>query len=93
MYERWRDPAPTARIVARTTLDGLVTVLRAPPLAVERETLRLVRAHGLRAMDAWHLATATLTVPPLIEPGERMAFASRDGRRRDVAEELGFTAL
>ena len=74
-------------------IDGLVTVLRAPHLPVERETLRLVRAHGLRAMDAWHLATAALTVPPLIEPGEGMAFASRDERQRDVATELGFTPL
>jgi predicted nucleic acid-binding protein len=70
--------------------DGAITVLRAPQRQVELEALRLVRKHGVRAMDACHLAIATLIVPPLREPGERMAFASRDERQRGVAEELGF---
>jgi hypothetical protein len=54
-------------------VDGLVTVVTAPQEEVETEALRIVRAHGMRAMDAWHLAVAKLTVPPLAEPGERMA--------------------
>jgi predicted nucleic acid-binding protein len=74
-------------------LEGLVTVVAAPQEQVEAEALRIVRAHGLRAMDAWHLAVAKLTLPPLAEPGERMAFASRDGGQRAVAEQLGFTPL
>ncbi len=41
-------------------------------------------------MDAWHLATATLTLPPLAEPGEPIAFASRDQEQAAIAELLGF---
>jgi predicted nucleic acid-binding protein len=74
-------------------IDGLVTVVTAPQEEVEAAALRIVRAHGLRSMDAWHLAVASLTVPPLTEPGERMAFASRDEGQRAVAEELGFTLV
>ena len=54
---------------------------------------RLVRRYALRAMDAWHLAVAALVVPPLLGPGERMGFASRDAAQRQVAEHLGFVAL
>jgi hypothetical protein len=44
-------------------------------------------------MDAWHLAVAALVVPPLLEPGEPEAFATRDEAQRKVAEELGFVAI
>lgn len=74
-------------------IDGPVTVLRMPQEHVEPEALRIVRAHGIRAMDAWHLAVARLAVPGLVETGEEMAFASRDRDQRRVAEELGFTPL
>ena len=74
-------------------LDGPVTVLRVPQERVEQEALTIVRAHGVRAMDAWHLAAARLALPALAEAGEQMGFASRDGNRRAVAAELGFTAL
>jgi predicted nucleic acid-binding protein len=74
-------------------IDGPVTVVGAPQEQVEAEALSIVRAHGLRAMDAWHLAMAKLTLPSLIEPGEETAFASRDTDQRTVAEKLGFTAL
>lgn len=70
--------------------EGPVTVVGAPQDEVEREALRIVRAHGLRAMDAWHLAVAKLTVPSLVEPGEAMAFASRDRNQETVAGLLGF---
>jgi predicted nucleic acid-binding protein len=73
--------------------DGLVVVVTAPQDQVEAEALRIVRTHGLRAMDAWHLATAKLALPRLAEPGERMGFASRDEGQRAVAEELGFRPL
>jgi uncharacterized protein len=74
-------------------VDGLVTVVTAPQEQAETEALAIVRAHGLRAMDAWHLAVARLTVPALTEPGERMAFATRDAGQRAVAGELGFTLV
>ena len=72
-------------------LDGPITVLAAPQDRVEELALELVRAQALRAMDAWHLAAASLTVPPLAEPGEEIAFASRDREQAAAAERLGFT--
>lgn len=69
--------------------DGPVTVLAADQTEVEARALSIVRAHGLRAMDAWHVATAVLTTPALAEPGERVAFASRDEAQSEVAVSLG----
>jgi predicted nucleic acid-binding protein len=74
-------------------LAGSVVVLSAPQDQVEQQALELVREHALRAMDAWHLAVATLTIPPLLQPGEARAFASRDESQSAVAVELGFTAI
>lgn len=74
-------------------LAGPVIVLGAPQEQVEEDALRLVRRYALRAMDAWHLAVAVLVVPPLLEPGEQRAFASRGEAQRKVAEELGFVVL
>jgi uncharacterized protein len=74
-------------------LTGPVIMLGAPQDQVERHALELVRRHALRAMDAWHLAVAALVVPPLLEPGEPRAFASRDEAQEKVAEELGFVAI
>lgn len=74
-------------------LSGPVIVLRAPQDEVEQHALELVRRHALRAMDAWHLAVAAITVPPLLEPGEQRAFASRDEPQRAVAQELGFVPI
>jgi predicted nucleic acid-binding protein len=74
-------------------IDGPITVVGAPQDQVETEALRLVRSHGLRAMDAWHLAVARLTIPTLREPGEAMAFAARDAGQRAVAQELGFQPI
>lgn len=70
-----------------------VTVLGASQEQVEEDALGLVRRHALRAMDARHLAVASLVVPPLLEPGEQRGFASRDGAQRKVAERLGFVAI
>lgn len=74
-------------------LAGPVIVLGAPQDQIEQHALELVRRHALRAMDAWHLAVAALVVPPLLEPGEPQAFASRDEAQRKVAEDLGFVAI
>ena len=74
-------------------LAGPVIVLGAPQDQVEQHALQLVRQHALRAMDAWHLAVAAIVVPPLLEPGEPRAFASRNEAQRQVAEELGFVAI
>ena len=74
-------------------LTGPVIVLGAPQDQVEQHALELVRRHALRAMDAWHLAVAALVIPPLLEPGEPRAFASRDEAQRKVAEQLGFVVI
>ncbi|MDQ2761857.1 MAG: type II toxin-antitoxin system VapC family toxin [Actinomycetota bacterium] len=74
-------------------LAGPVIVLGASQEQVEQHALQLVRTHALRAMDAWHLAVAAITVPPLLEPGEERAFASRDQAQATVAQSLGFAAI
>jgi hypothetical protein len=55
--------------------------------------LSLVREHALRALDAWHLAVASLTVPPLADAREQIAFASRDEAQSAVAVTLGFARI
>lgn len=72
--------------------DGRVTVLAAPQRKVETLALELVVAHGIRAMDAWHLAVADLVARELADPGAPVGFASRDMRQAAVAEQLGFAA-
>jgi predicted nucleic acid-binding protein len=79
-----------ALLDADLSAEGPVTVLRAPQDEVEATALRLVRERALRAMDAWHLATASLSVPSLAEPGEIIAFASRDEEQAEAAVALGF---
>jgi uncharacterized protein len=74
-------------------LSGPVTVLSTPQEQVEQQALALVRKHALRAMDAWHLAVASITVPPLLQPGEHRAFASRDEPQSAVAAQLGFRPI
>lgn len=73
--------------------EGPVTVIGGDQREVEARALDLVVEHGLRAMDAWHLAVAALTVPSLVERGEPVGFASRDAEQARVAELLGFAPL
>lgn len=73
--------------------DGRVSIVTAAQDQVEDRALELVRGHGLRALDAWHLAVALLVLPSLAEPGEVLAFASRDRAQADVAAGLGFQSL
>lgn len=68
--------------------------LTAPQDRIEGRALQLVREHALRALDAWHLAIASLTVPALAAPEkEEIAFASRDEEQAAVAEQLGFKRI
>lgn len=82
-----------ALLDADLAVDGPVTVLSAPQARVEEMALDLVREHALRAMDAWHLAVASLSVPPLAEAGEEIGFASRDEAQAAVSVTLGFTRM
>ena len=72
---------------------GSVVEVDAPQERVEAVALQLARAHGIRALDAWHLAVASLTVPKLADKGEPIGFASHDGDQATVAESLGFAAV
>jgi predicted nucleic acid-binding protein len=88
------DPKPLLALLdADLSPDGPVTVLAIAQERVEDLALELVRTHALRAMDAWHLAVAQLTVPELAEKGEEMGFASRDDAQAAVAETLGFVLI
>ncbi|MCA1708324.1 MAG: type II toxin-antitoxin system VapC family toxin [Actinobacteria bacterium] len=69
--------------------DGPITVVAADQAEVEVHALQLVREHAIRAMDAWHLATASLVLPSLVEPGEEAGFATRDQAQSAVAAVLG----
>lgn len=73
--------------------EGAVTMLSVSQERVEERALKLVREHALRALDAWHLAVAELTVPGLAEKGEEIGFASRDEAQATVAEQLGFKCI
>ena len=73
--------------------EGAVTVVSAPQETVEEQALVLVREHALRAMDAWHLASAALTIKTLAEPGEEIGFASRDDAQSAVAGLMGFRCV
>lgn len=73
--------------------DGPVAVVTAPQAEVEASALGLVRAHALRAMDAWHLSVAALILPVLAEAGEEMAFATRDEAQASVLASLGLNRL
>jgi uncharacterized protein len=71
-------------------IDGLVTVISADQADVEAAALAIVRSYGLRAMDAWHLAVASLVLPELLEAGETASFATRDVAQAGVAAALGY---
>ncbi len=83
-----------AALDADLAADGRVAELTAPQGDIEDRALGLVREHALRALDAWHLAVAALTMPALAEPeDDEIAFASRDENQAAVAALLGFTRL
>jgi uncharacterized protein len=73
--------------------DGPVAVVSAPQHDVEERALRLVRQHALRALDAWHPATAMIVLPALAESGEQRGFASRDEAQSTVAALHGLRAV
>lgn len=73
--------------------DGPITVVSCDQTDVETVSLDLVRTYGIRAMDAWHLATASLSLPVLSEQDERLGFATRDREQAQVCEALGFELI
>lgn len=82
-----------ARLDADLEDSGRFVVLTAPLEDVEAKALEIVRAHGLRTLDALHVALASIALPPLADRGEPLGFASRDGDQATVAESLGFARI
>jgi predicted nucleic acid-binding protein len=72
---------------------GRIEVISASDVEVEAKALAIVREHGLRALDALHVALAAIAIPKLADKGEPIGFASRDGDQATVAESLGFAAV
>jgi uncharacterized protein len=72
---------------------GSVTVITDSAELVEAKALELAREHGLRALDALHVALASIAIPKLADKGEPIGFASRDGDQTTVAESLGFASV
>lgn len=69
--------------------DGLITLVGADHDAVEAGALDLVRNHGVRALDALHLATAQLVLPELTGPGDSALFVTADLRQAEAARAAG----
>jgi predicted nucleic acid-binding protein len=72
---------------------GRIEVISAPAEEVEAKALAIAREHGLRALDALHVALASIAIPKLADKGEPIGFASRDGDQTTVAESLGFASV
>jgi uncharacterized protein len=70
--------------------DGRVKILSWPAEQVEARALAVAREYGLRALDALHVALASIAIPPLGDRGEPLGFVSRDGAQAAVAQQLGF---
>lgn len=94
---RGRRPVDRERALADLDADlrpgGRINVIDAPAEEVEAKALTLAREHGLRALDALHVALASIAIPRLADKGEPIGFASRDGDQATVAESLGFAAV
>lgn len=73
--------------------EGPITVVEVSQARVEEKALDLVRRYGSRAMDAWHLAAASLILTDFVPQGEVMAFASRDKHQGEVARTMGFEVI
>ncbi len=85
-----------AAIQAQLDLDmteGPITLVAEPQEEVERIALDIVRTDGIRAMDAWHIAVASLALPELCGPGDEAVFVTRDGDQARAAERQHLAVL
>jgi predicted nucleic acid-binding protein len=76
-----------------TSAEGSISLFSAPQEAVEQDAFDIVVAYGIRAMDAWHLACASLMVPRFASDDVPFAFAPRDKEQAAVAEARGFQII
>ncbi len=72
---------------------GRVALVRASQAEVDDGALAIVRSEGIRAMDAWHLATAAIVLPLLGPIGDGHLFATADASQAAVAARMGFRVL
>jgi len=72
---------------------GALLIIDADQAELELIALQTVREYGIRAMDAWQLASAYLTFDALAETREECAFVTRDAEQARVARDWGFTLL
>lgn len=94
---RGSRPVPVERKLAVLDADlrpdGRVAVISAATELIEATALDVARTHGLRALDALHVALASIVLPRLADKGEPLGFASRDGDQATVAASLGFAPV
>lgn len=79
-------------ILARLDLDmsaGPITLVTAAQQDTERAALDIVRRYGVRALDAWHIAVASLVLPGLTGPADEAVFATRDADQARAATAVG----
>lgn len=79
-------------ILARLDLDmsaGPITLVSAAQRDTERAALDIVRQHGIRVLDAWHIAVASLVLPGLAGPTDDAVFATRDTEQARAAAAVG----
>ncbi len=75
---------------ADLSVDGPVTTLVSPQSDVERVALEIATTHGVRALDALHVAVAELVARALVDNDESVGFATRDTAQAAVARAYGF---
>ena len=63
------------RLDADLRPDGRIKVIAADDGEVEARALAIAREHGLRALDALHVALASIAIPKLADKGEPIGFA------------------
>ena len=90
---RIRPARTLAELDADLHPDGRIPLVTAPADEVEARALAIAREHGLRALDALHVALASIVLPQLADKGEPMGFASRDSEQAEVAAALGLAAV
>ena len=84
------EDAETAVITSMLTMiEASGALVRAARNAVEHRALDIVRASGIRALDALHIAVAVLVLPELTTGADRGVFCARDERQAQAAEAQG----
>ena len=85
------DPTTALARLDQDFAEGVITLVGADQAEVDDKALHAVRTHGIRALDAIHIATAQVVLPELIGPGDTAVFISRDKEQAAAARNLGLT--